>query len=183
MSRSYSDVAARIRVPAGLLLGVLYIAFAKPTSQGLLWGILIAVAGLAVRASAAGHLAKNQSLATGGPYAYIRHPLYLGSMLAGAGYCVAGGRWWFFILLLLFLGAIYWPVIRREDLHLRTLFAEEYAPYARAVPFLIPLAGAWPQERRNPASFSWALYVKNREYRAFFAFLAIVFILLLKLYY
>ncbi|MBI2815475.1 MAG: isoprenylcysteine carboxylmethyltransferase family protein [Acidobacteria bacterium] len=183
MSRSYSDIAARIRVPAGFFLGLLYIVFARPTRDGLFWGTLIAMTGLTVRAAAAGYLAKNQSLATGGPYAYIRHPLYLGSMLAGIGYCIAGGRWWFFVLLFLFLGAIYWPVIRREELHLSRLFAEDHGPYARTVPFLLPRFSAWPTERRNPSRFRWALYLKNHEYRAFFAFVAIVFILLIKLYY
>jgi protein-S-isoprenylcysteine O-methyltransferase Ste14 len=183
MSRSYSDVAARIRVPAGLFLGVLFIVFARPTPLRLLCGVAVSAIGLLVRGLAAGYLAKNQSLATGGPYSCTRNPLYLGSALAGIGYCVAAGRWWFVALLFVFLAAVYWPVIRREEQHLRGLFPGEYAAYARAVPVLLPRPGAWPAERRNPARFSWALYKKNHEYRASYAFLAIVLVLVIKLYY
>src|SRR5579864_8294244 len=111
---TYSDLAARVRVPLGLMLGAIYILFSKPTPQGLLLGAAIALTGLLLRAAGAGHLAKNQRLATSGPYRHLRHPLYLGSTLAGVGFCVAGGQWWFFLLLAGFFSALYWPVIRRE---------------------------------------------------------------------
>jgi protein-S-isoprenylcysteine O-methyltransferase Ste14 len=179
MPKSYSDLAARIRVPLGLVLGVVYIVFSRPTPQRLVWGAVIAFAGLLLRAAGAGYLAKNQALATSGPYSYTRHPLYLGSMLAGVGYCIAGGQWWFFVLLAVFLGAVYWPVIRKEEAHLSEIFPEEYGKYARAVPFLIPRPTGWVPAASQ--RFSWSRYKKNREYQAFFAFLAIVFVLVLKL--
>ncbi len=181
MFQSYSDIAARIRVPLGILLGMIYIVFAQPTAKHLLLGSLIALAGLALRAFASGHLEKNQTLATGGPYAYIRHPLYLGSMLAGAGYGVAGGRWWFLVLLAFFFGAVYWPVIRREENHLRKLFPEEYTRYVKSTPFLLPRLGARRASSAVPNRFRWELYWRNREYEAFLAFLAIVLILGLKI--
>lgn len=183
MPRSYSDIAARFRVPLGLLLGVIYLVFSRPTAPGLLWGSAIALGGLLLRAAAAGYLAKNQALASAGPYSHTRHPLYLGSMLAGVGYCIAGGRWWFFVLLILFLGAVYWPVIRREEEHLSKLFPEEYGAYARAVPFLIPRPTPWPPPQSAPPRFRWKLYFKNREYRAFLAYIAIVLVLFAKLYW
>jgi protein-S-isoprenylcysteine O-methyltransferase Ste14 len=180
MPKSYSDFAARVRVPLGIALGVVYIVFARPTSQRLFWGSLLAFTGLLLRASAAGHLEKNKTLATGGPYAFVRHPLYLGSMLAGTGYCIAGGRWWFFVLLAVFFSAIYWPVIGREERHLRDLFRDEYPDYARRVPFLLPRLGATRATRGAPSRFRWMLYWKNREYEAFLAFLTIVAILSIK---
>ena len=82
MPKTYAEIAARVRVPLGLLLGIIYVVFAQPTGRRLAWGAALAFAGLLLRASGAGHLAKNQTLATGGPYQYIRHPLYLGSILA-----------------------------------------------------------------------------------------------------
>ena len=178
MPKSYSELAARIRVPSGLLLGIVFILFAQPTPKSLLWGSAVALGGLLLRAAAAGHLAKNQRLATSGPYAYTRHPLYLGSALAGTGFCVAGGRWWFFLILAVFLAAVYWPVIRREEIHLRQLFPEEFGNYRQSVLFLFPRRKA-PQA--EPNRFSWKQYCKNREYRAFFAYLAIVLVLLGKM--
>src|ERR1019366_5265195 len=157
MPNSYSELAARIRVPCGLLLGIVFILFAQPTPKRLLWGSAVALGGLLLRAAGAGHLAKNRRLATSGPYACTRHPLYLGSALAGTGFCVAGGRWWFFLLLAVFLAAVYWPVIRREELHLRQLFPEEFGNYAPSLLFLFPRrAASAPQG--GPNRFSWQLY-------------------------
>ena len=51
------------------------------------------VAGLALRAWAAGHLAKNQRFAVSGPYAYVRNPLYLGTLLVATGLVIAAQRW------------------------------------------------------------------------------------------
>ena len=38
-----------------------------------------------LRAWAAGHLAKNSQLARSGPYASVRNPLYIGTLLVAAG--------------------------------------------------------------------------------------------------
>ncbi len=178
----YSEFAARIRVPSGLLLGVIYIIFAQPTPERLLWGSTVALAGLFLRAAGAGHLAKNRILATSGPYAYTRHPLYLGSALAGVGFCVAGGRWWFFLLLGVFLAAVYWPVIRKEENHLSKLFPEEFSAYARSVPFFLLPRPAKPAGQTASNRFSWRLYWKNREYQAFLAYVVIVLVLLGKMF-
>ena len=187
MSTTYSEFAARVRVPSGILLGLIYIVFSQPAPSRLIEGSMVALAGLSLRAWAAGSLAKNQRLATGGPYAYTRNPLYLGSLLAGTGYCFAGGRWWFFVLLAAFFGTLYWPVIRREEAHLRELFPDEYPKYANSVPAFLPCFGASRRqssglEGSSGNGFHWALYWKNREYEAFAAFLIIVVILSAKLY-
>src|ERR1035438_2829719 len=93
MSSAYAAWATRWRVPLGFILGVAYIVFCRPTVKLLVVGGTIAALGVALRAYAAGHLAKNQKLATSGPYARTRNPLYLGSSLMGAGLALAGGRW------------------------------------------------------------------------------------------
>jgi len=56
-------------------------------------GVLVAVAGVAIRAWAAGTVAKGRELATTGPYAFVRHPLHLGGALIGAGVAIGGGHW------------------------------------------------------------------------------------------
>ena len=178
MRNSYADFAARVRVPAGMLLAVLYLVFARPTPGRLVGGALVALAGLMLRAVASGYLAKNQRLATAGPYAFTRNPLYLGSALAGVGFCIAGGRWWFFLLLGVFLIAVYWPVIRREEEHLSRLFPDEFAAYSRTVPVLLPRLTPAQDNQTSPQRFDWRTYWRNREYEALLAFLGIILLLM-----
>ncbi len=91
MPKSYSQFAARIRVPSNFLLSAVYLIFAQPTRGLLIAGAVVAFAGLLLRATSTGYLEKNQRLATSGPYLYTRNPLYLGSLLAGIGFSIAGG--------------------------------------------------------------------------------------------
>jgi protein-S-isoprenylcysteine O-methyltransferase Ste14 len=174
MFRRYSQVVARKRVPAGFLLAAIYLLFARPTPGGLAWGAMVALAGLLLRAASAGHLEKNKSLATSGPYAHTRNPLYLGSALAGIGFSIAGGQWWFLVLLAIFFGGVYWPVMRNEEAHLRQLFGKDFDAYARAVPLLWPRLRPWRAAGASQKGFDWKLYRSNREYEALLAFLVIV---------
>src|SRR5262245_39023923 len=84
----------RIRVPLGLITAILFTVAAAPTARSLTIGIPIALGGALIRAWASGHLRKNAELATGGPYAYTRNPLYFGSFLMAVGCAVCGGTWW-----------------------------------------------------------------------------------------
>jgi protein-S-isoprenylcysteine O-methyltransferase Ste14 len=170
----YSRLASRVRIPAGFAMAAVYLAFAQPSPARLAMGAVVALAGLAVRAASAGHVEKNRKLATSGPYAYTRNPLYLGSALAGVGFCIAGGRWWFFLLLAAFFAAVYVPVMRSEEAHLTVLFGEQYAAYARAVPLLRPRLTPGRAGGAPPTQFRAELYRYNREYEALLAFLLIV---------
>src|SRR5437764_11067642 len=161
--KPYADIVARLRVPSGFLIVIVFAWFSRPTPQSLAWGIPISLCGLALRAWAAGCLAKNQRLATSGPYAHTRNPLYLGTLLVAAGLAIASrslGLGLLFAAVFLF---IYLPVIQLEEQHLRSLFPE-YAAYAQQVPAFWPRLTPAPQE--SPSPFRIALYVKNQEYQA-----------------
>src|SRR5216683_6813897 len=107
--KPYADFVARLRVPSGFLLAAAFVWFAQPSVQSLVYGLPISVAGLMLRAWAAGHLAKNQRLATSGPYAYTRNPLYLGTLLVAAGLVVASRSWTLGILFALVFILVYLP--------------------------------------------------------------------------
>ncbi len=165
--KPYADFVARLRVPSGFLLAAAFVWFSRPTAQSLAYGVPIAVAGLALRAWAAGHLSKNQQLATSGPYAYTRNPLYLGTLIVAAGLAVAGRSIGLALLFAAVFLLVYLPVILLEEQHLRRLFPE-YSGYADQVPSLLPRRKAWPRAGR----FSWELYRKNQEYQAALGLLA-----------
>ncbi len=134
------------------------------------------VIGVVVRALASGHLKKDQELATSGPYAYTRNPLYLGSLILALGFILAAHNWWIAVISTLIFLAIYMPVIKAEEAFLRKRFPK-YNDYARRVPQIFPRlrASGWS------SGFSWALYMKHREYNAAIGALALLAALQVKL--
>jgi protein-S-isoprenylcysteine O-methyltransferase Ste14 len=165
--KPYADLVARLRVTVGFVLVVAFAWLSQPDTQSLAWGLPVAAFGLLLRGWATGHLEKDRRLAQSGPYAYVRNPLYLGTLVVAAGFGIASRRW---LLAALFAAAfilIYLPAIELEEQHLRDLFPE-FADYARRVPALLPKLGG----ARAGTSFRWPLYVGNREYQALLGFLA-----------
>jgi protein-S-isoprenylcysteine O-methyltransferase Ste14 len=174
------DWVARIRVPAGFILAVLFFYFSRPTWISLALGTFVAMLGLLIRAWATGHLQKNDELATGGPYALTRNPLYLGSFVIGIGFSIAGRNAWICVLFLGSFAAIYGCTMNREMRHLQILFPEDYARYQGRVPPLFPRLRHYELGERR---FSLDRYWKNREYQALLGFLGAVLILMLKILY
>ena len=163
-SRSdWPRIARRIRVPLGFALAVLYFWLARPTWRFIAMGAVLIVLGLLIRALASGHVRKNEALATSGPYAYTRNPLYLGSLLIGGGFAVAARSWWVGVALVVMFIAIYFPVILDEEAFLRRKFPE-FDEYARRVPRMLPRLT--PYRSGDEGGFSLDLYVKHREYNA-----------------
>jgi len=163
--KPYADTVAKLRVPTGFLLVAAFAYFAAPDARSLAIGLPVSIAGLLLRAWAAGHLAKNQNLATSGPYSYMRNPLYVGTLLVAAGLVIASRQW----LLAALFGAVflfvYLPVIELEEQHLRKLFPKYHA-YADEVPMLLPFG-----RLRSSGMFQRRLYIKNQEYQALFGYL------------
>jgi protein-S-isoprenylcysteine O-methyltransferase Ste14 len=177
----WSQIARRIRVPLGFLFAVLYFWLARPTWRSMALGAIVVVPGLLIRALASGHVRKNETLATSGPYAYTRNPLYLGSLLIGVGFCVAARSWWVGAALVMMFFAIYLPVIRDEETFLRRTFPE-FEEYARLVPRMLPrLTPDSNRESEDPAGFSLELYLKHREYNALLGALGMMVALVVKM--
>jgi len=177
----WSQIARRIRVPLGFLFALLYFWLARPSWRSMTLGAMVVVPGLLVRALASGHVRKNESLATSGPYAYTRNPLYLGSLMIGIGFAVAARSWWVGIALVVMFFVIYLPVIRDEEAFLRQKFSgfDEYARRVpRMFPRLTPLSG---NENEPSAGFSLDLYGKHREYNALLGALAMMAALVVKM--
>ena len=176
--KSYADSVARLRVPSGFRIVLIFALFSHPTPASLAIGLPVSLLGLALRAWAAGCLAKNQNLATGGPYAYTRNPLYIGTLLVAAGLAVAARSPWLGLLFAVVFLFVYLPVIQLEEQHLRAIFPA-YAEYARRVPALWPRLK--PAPPKNPNPFRFALYLRNQEYNAGAGFAAGVLFLLWKM--
>lgn len=170
----------RLRVPLGFALAAALILLARPRPLSLAVGLPLAALGLALRASAAGHIRKNDVLAVSGPYRFTRNPLYLGSTLLGLGLVVAADRWILAVLAALTLVLVYLPVIRTEEQFLAGRFGAEFEAYAARVPRLLPRLWPKPAPVGGAGRFSFALYCRHREYRALLGFLGLALVLLLK---
>ena len=156
-----SETIARWRVPVGWVLGLLALWLAEPTGGYLLAGVLVAAIGEALRLWASGYLEKDRRLATAGPYAWTRNPLYLGSFFVGVGLTLATGRVILLFVLVALFAAVYVPVMKREATRLEASFPSDYPLYAARVPLLIPRAPR--EESALGASFSWSQVWVNRE--------------------
>ena len=166
------ELARRIRVPLGFLLAAGYLVVARPTLLTLVVGTAIAFAGLTVRAWAAGHIVKNDRLATTGPYAHTRNPLYFGSFLIAAGFAIAA-HWSLLLLVIAFFVLIYGPTIRDERVGIRARFPDAYDDWERNVPSFVPRATPWRAASAGPAEhpgFDFNLYMRHGEWRAYLIF-------------
>jgi protein-S-isoprenylcysteine O-methyltransferase Ste14 len=165
---------SRFRVPAGYASAVLVLWLARPTPRSLALGFALVVAGEALRVWASGHIEKTRRLATGGPYAHTRNPLYVGSVVMAAGLAVASASLLTAAVVALYLLAFYPSVIREEARFLRARFPDEYGPWADAVPIFFPrLAPAGPRSSR----FAWDRVRANREWRTALALPAVLALL------
>ncbi len=143
----------RHRQFAGIVALLVIVVLSQPwRAPALFWpGAVLAGLGIAVRLWASGHVKKDKELATGGPYALVRHPLYLGNHLLFIGFCLASGLWWSALVWLAVTLLYYPPAIRHEDAKLKSLFGEAWQAWRALTPAIVPrlrrpaapLAGRW----------------------------------------
>ncbi len=81
-------------------------------------------------------LKEDHTLVTSGPYAVVRHPIYLGVFAAMLGTAIVIGEIRAFLPLLGIFGI--WKKIAAEESLLRAAFPQQYGEYARRVRRLIP---------------------------------------------
>jgi len=165
MDSRVNRIVRTLRLRGAWLLLIPFFWFARPTPGSILGGLAFSVAGLLVRGWAAGHIRKDEELATGGPYAHTRNPLYLGSFLIGVGVTVAGAQPVFLALFAVFFLGVYSAQSRVEADYLAERYGEAYATYADGVPLLLPRPLPW-RSGEEPGDFRMERYLANREWEA-----------------
>lgn len=162
---SVTPLLARWRVTLGFACGALALVLASPTRGSLLIGAPIALAGEALRIWAAGHLEKGREVTASGPYRWMRHPLYVGSTLLGAGLAAVSNNLIVAALVAGYLALALTAAARSEERHLTSKFGASYEQYRR---------GAAPDTARG---FSFARARQNGEHRTLMG-VALAFVLL-----
>ena len=160
----------RWRVRLGYPVAIVFLVLARPIPHSIVAGGIVAAFGLLVRGAASGHLRKDEQLATTGPYASTRNPLYLGSAFLAAGFIIAGDSWRAGLIVGIYFAVFYYAVIRDEEADLRKRFGAAFEEYAARTPVFFPgfrtnKEGA-PPGKTSANVFSWAQYRRNREYQA-----------------
>lgn len=150
-------VSATLAAPLGILLllggGAPVDPLAIPLSPRGLAGLLLVLAGTAVRLWAMGYRTKTGHFAEDGPYRWVRHPLYVGTLILWLGFFVlAGAPVWGTILFVLIAAGVHGPQVVFEEEYLCGLFGEGYVAYARRVPRWFPV-----RPPREPARRPWSL--------------------------
>lgn len=153
---------SRLRVAAGYVVGFVVLWLARPTLRSVLIGLVVALIGEAIRLWASGHIDKTQVLATGGPYAHSRNPLYVGSLVMALGVALAASSPWAIVAVVLYVIAFYPSLIAAEARYLRAKFGPTYDAWAAEVPVFAPRP--FPAGPRL-TQFSWDRVRRNREWR------------------
>lgn len=123
--------------------------------------LLVIGSGLGLRAwgtgSAGGHTRSATieafRLATGGPFAYLRNPIYVGSIGIGIGMSLLIGDPLAFLVTAIVFVLLYLVIIPAEEEFLLGQFGDVYLRYQAAVPRLIPRLRPWPDH--SPNVFQW----------------------------
>lgn len=162
LSRLWNDLVVkrhRSRQLIGILFLIALVIVGQPRLDWFPIGLALSVLGIAVRLWASGHVKKNKQLATSGPYAFVRHPLYVGNHLIMAGFCFASGFWWSFLVWLALSFYFYPQTIAHEDRVLARLFPGEWEAWAQRTRALIPRLT--PYAPGQPAE--WSFYQSLRQ--------------------
>jgi protein-S-isoprenylcysteine O-methyltransferase Ste14 len=119
-----------------------------PAGPETFWtGVAVLVAGLAFMVWARTFLGRNWSatvtikrdheLIRGGPYRFVRHPIYTGALIGIIGTAIARGELRGLLAVLIVFAAL-WRKLRIEERWLGETFGEDYAKYRTEVAALIP---------------------------------------------
>jgi len=144
-------------------------------------GILVCFLGASLRYWASGYLRKDSRPAVGGPYSFVRNPLYLGTYLMAIGTSLAIHHIGLLTTITIVFAVIYHFIIIDEEVKLRRIFGAPYVRYCELVPRFFPKP--WPAQRShllevNPEvthhRFSSELAQKNKAYEAYVSFIGLI---------
>ena len=159
-----------LRLEIGLLSVIPAAFLVKPNGMfcsypnlGIIASMVLLFAGMILRTWAGGSAGSHTGdskiqaghLTTSGPYAYVRNPIYLGTILVGIGMVGLIGDSHLFPLCALTFVVLYAVIVPAEEKFLRKSFEAEYEAYFQAVPRWIPRSVCWKESRTE--SFNWGI--------------------------
>lgn len=152
--------------------------------------LLVAAAGIAVRAMTIGYIAngtsgrnttsqKASAINTTGLYSIMRNPLYLGNYLIFLGMSLLSQSWEVLAINTLLFAAEYVPIILTEEHFLLQRFGQTYRDYASRVPRFFPRLWLWRKPNRP---LNWRMILRREHDSLFSTVLAFMLIGLVRQY-
>jgi hypothetical protein len=132
------EFARRRRTATVTGVPLVLLIFGHPSSLGMGVGMALVALGQLVRFWSAGYIHKDAEVATGGPYAHVRNPLYVGSFLISAGLATMAGGWWPWLVIGLQFGVVYHLTVLSEERYLEGILGQPYRDYVASVPRWVP---------------------------------------------
>ncbi len=175
MHRKWLQKITLKTIPCFLLYGVVILR--ATFHPGPFWiGLTLLILGEFLRLWAAGHLSKNREVTVHGPYAYVKNPLYIGTLFVAVGFCAMASQWWGLAVVLIAFFFYYAPFkTRREASRLRRLYGETWDAYDQNVRDYLPRLS--PYVAGAPARWKWEKVVSNSEHEtAVVVFLSALFL-------
>lgn len=147
---------------------LVYFFVARVTDFSFFIGVVFMCLGMFLRFWASGYISKSRTLATSGPYAYTRNPLYLGNFILGFGISFISNNIWLIIYYLVSFSILYLGTIKEEEKVLKEKFGDAYLNYIASVPVFFPFAKAYKHSDKK--RFDINLSFKNGEFIRFYGF-------------
>jgi len=160
--------------------GLFVLFFCAPSDFSFYIGICFIALGLSLRVWANGYVIKTNKLTTSGPYAFLRHPLYLGTMLLALGFSIMLNTYYAGAIFIIVMAMVYYRTIKNEERALIERYKDAYLDYKRNVPVIIP--GFFPYKKGEKWGFSFSRVIENHEYKLFIWVINIAIIFRLKQY-
>jgi hypothetical protein len=167
--RDVKERRHRFRQVMGGFFAVALFAIARPEFWMFVAGAAVIGSGEAIRLWAAGHVRKNESLCTDGPYAFVRHPQYLGNTLLAVGLSLVSGHPWAVAVWGILFWLYYVPAIQREDERLHHHFGRDWEEWRENTPAVVPTH--WPSGRIVSEGSAWSPMQALRNGEPFWALL------------
>ncbi|PIQ85685.1 MAG: hypothetical protein COV74_07635 [Candidatus Omnitrophica bacterium CG11_big_fil_rev_8_21_14_0_20_45_26] len=105
---------------------------------------------------------KGVKLAAGGPYAFVRNPLYIGNLLIGLGTVLVFQNRWLLLIFLIGFPIVYSGTVRKEESDLEQRLGDEFRRYKDNVPRFLPRLTPYQSGEKEP--FLWSRLIQHHEY-------------------
>lgn len=173
--KKFKKYFERYRAFIGIISLLIVLYFAKPNAKSIAIGFIFIMLGTFFRAWASGFINKNNELATNGPYALSRNPLYFGNFILGVGIAIASNQVFCYIIFAVYYFLFFPALMIMENKRMRDKFGKKYENWSKGLNSFFPGI-----KKIKSGGFNISYYMNNKEYKVIYFSLFIVITLIFK---